>query len=371
MKIKILFFMTRYYKGGTEKITLNLINTLDKDRYDITLCTLTNDGGFENEVDNHIKKIYLCDKYYRGLETILLKISPKLLYRYLIREEFDVEIAVGDGLMAKLVSNSYNKKSKKFCWIHMDVLKRGANMKEFRTAKGRINFYKNFDQIICVSKDCKDSFNKKFGFSDKTRVIYNPLQIQEILDKRDEECRTIFDKNQFNIISVGRLNKQKGYDRLIEVHRELLKEGLDHHVYIIGEGSDREHLEGKIQEYGLEKSFYLLGFKKNPYKYMYNSDLFVCSSRDEAFSTVLSESMIIGTPILTTNCSGTKELLGNNEYGIIVSNDCKGLAEGLRKILKNPEKLQIYKEKSREKIKFFELDKIILQWENLLNDSKI
>lgn len=370
MKIKILFCMTRYYRGGTERVAINLVNNLDKNKFDITILTLSNDGGFEKLLKPHIKKIYLTERYHRGTSKILNSIPSQLLYKYLVKDKYDVEIAIGDGLSAKLIAHSSNKESKKLCWIHMDVTKRGTNLKEYQTIEGRKQFYESFNQIICVSEDCKKSFNKKFGHKEKTSVKYNPLEVDNIILKSKEKLDVHFKDNQLNFISVGRLVEQKGYDRLIEVHKMLIDDGIYHNIYVIGEGREREALEKNIKKYNVEDSFYLLGFKENPYKYIKEADAFICSSRDEAFSTVLSESIILETPIITTECSGTKELLGDSEYGIVVLNTREALYCGLRNLILNPEKIEYYRKMSRKRKEFFDLNKSIEEWEQLLYECK-
>lgn len=367
MKKKILFCMFRFYKGGTEKIAINLMNNLDKEKYDITLITLFADGGYENLLDKDIKKKSLLKKRIRGVSRLLTFIPGHIIYKLLVKDKYDVEIAVGDGITSRIIGSSFNKESKKISWIHMDVLKRGSNMKEFKTKEGRKKFYEPFDKIVCVSNDCKDNFVKKFGCKNKTIVKNNPVIIDEILRKADEELDITLDKEKLNIVTVGRLSKEKGYDRLLRVHKKLIEEGINHNIYIIGEGPDRKELEIYIKENKLINSIYLLGFKSNPYKYMKKMDLFICSSRNEAFSTVLSEAIILGKPILTTECSGTKELLGNSEFGIICNNSENSLYYELKNIIINSHKIQYYSEKALERSKIFDLDRTIKEWEEVIN----
>lgn len=109
-----------------------------------------------------------------------------------------------------------------------------------------------------------------------------------------------------------------------------------------------------IEENHLERTVYLSGQKDNPYKYMKQSDLFVCSSRWEGFSTVISEAVILGIPILTTNVSGTKELLGENEFGVVVENKTDDLYRGLKEYLLDSKLQRYYKDKIKDRIHFFD-----------------
>ena len=95
-----------------------------------------------------------------------------------------------------------------------------------------------------------------------------------------------------------------------------------HNIIILGQGPEKDNLLSMINELHIEDSSKLLGYNTNPYKYLKNSDMFVCSSVAEGFSTAATEALIVGTPVVTVEVSGMKEMLGeNNEYGIVTDNN--------------------------------------------------
>ena len=97
-----------------------------------------------------------------------------------------------------------------------------------------------------------------------------------------------------------------------------------------------------------------MGFHQNPYKYVARCDLYVCSSHREGFSTAVTEALVVGTPVVSTNCSGAKELLGDdNEYGIVVENSEEGIYQGMKQMLSNPEMLAYYKKQAKLRGSFF------------------
>ena len=296
----------------------------------------------------------------------------RMLYRTYIKEKYDVEIAVGDGIPSRIVSGSNNKFSKKISWIHMDVLKRGSMLREFNNIKSAQKIYKCFDKIICVSNDCKKNFEKKFGLKEKLSVIYNPVQVEKVLELSKEKIDDMkFNFEEFNIISVGRLDNQKGYDRLIDAHIKLLKQGIKHNLYIIGDGGERKNLERMIKKNNVLNSVKLLGFKDNPYKYMKKADLFIVSSRDEAFSLVLSEAIILGIPVISTRCSGPIELLDNGKYGLLVENTSQGIYEGLRLMITDKEIYNKYKKIIIERSNIFNFSNQINEFEKILSERKL
>ncbi len=162
-------------------------------------------------------------------------------------------------------------------------------------------------------------------------------------------------KDKTLFVTVGRLTHQKGYERLIDICFKLNKSFDNYELWIIGDGEDSEKLNQLIQKYKLS-NVKLLGAKQNPYKYMKVADWMLCSSYFEGFSTVLQEATVIGTPILTTDCAGAKELLANNEYGIIVENTDEGLEDGMSRVLLNRDLLIYYRGKALQRKQFVNLD---------------
>lgn len=119
----------------------------------------------------------------------------------------------------------------------------------------------------------------------------------------------------------------------------------------------------------LEDTYHLIGFRDNPYKYVAKCDLFVCSSYREGFSTAVTESLVVGTPVVSTLCSGAQELLGyNNEYGLIVENSEEGIYKGLKKLLEDKELLEYYKKKAAERGSFFSKEKTVAAVEKMLDE---
>lgn len=113
----------------------------------------------------------------------------------------------------------------------------------------------------------------------------------------------------------------------------MVEDGLDHDLWIVGDGEERSLLEAYIHENHLEASAKLLGFRENPYNLMYAADILVCSSIFEGFSTFVTEGLILGKPIITTDVSGMHELLGDSEYGLITANDDEAFYEGVKRML--------------------------------------
>ena len=199
--------------------------------------------------------------------------------------------------------------------------------------------------------------------------MYNPVDVAAIKALKNEEGGAVSeDTGRFTFVSVGRLTGQKSYLRLLHVCKRLLETcPVPFRVWILGEGEERENLEGFIRENGLQEVVHLLGFQKNPYKYMGRADAFVCSSLTEGFSTVVTEAIVLGIPVVTTDCAGMREILGDSEYGLIVPNSEEGLYRGMSALLTDPGVYARYRKQAEQRSGVFSLAERMSKIELLFN----
>ena len=358
MKKKILFLIECFAGGGVEKVFIDLINNMDISKYDITVMSIWDYGVRKKDLrkDVRYKSIFPNIKgISRVFHNFVEKSDGKLLYKLGIREKYDIEIAFIEGRATKIIGASTNPNSKKIAWVHIDLSQgHWTSMVFNKSLEREKECYKRFNDIIFVSNSAKEGFKKLFGDDfDNLQVKYNPIIAGDVIKKSQEVIDDIEKpKDKKLLVTSGRLVSQKGYESLLEVCNRLNKDKLDYELWILGEGWARPKLEELIDKYKLS-NVKLLGFKENPYKYIKQGDLFVCSSKNEGFSLVIAEAMILGLPVISTNCSGPNELLNFGEYGFMVENTEEALYEGLKEILRDEEMLRYYIEKSKERINFF------------------
>ena len=367
---KVLFFIPNLMHGGAEKVLVNLLNNLDKTKYDITLQTIFDVGVNKKYLNKDIKYKYIFKKLFRGSTTLFKFCSPKFLYKYLIKEKYDIAVSYLEGPTARIISGCPYEDSKKISWIHTEMKDFDKFSVGFRSEREAKMCYEKFDKIVCVSNTVKEKFLEiAEGNTCNIDVVYNTNETEQILQKSKEKVEDVsFNNKIINICSVGKITQVKGYDRLARVHKKLIDEGLDHHIYILGIGEDEDKINKYIKENNLQETYTLLGFKDNPYKYVSKCDLFVCSSYREGFSTAVTESLVVGTPVVSTLCSGAQELLGyNNEYGLVVENSEEGIYEGIKKLLEDRELLAYYKEKASERGSFFSKEKTVKAVEDMID----
>lgn len=236
----------------------------------------------------------------------------------------------------------------------------------FRSMRHQKACYERFDGIYCVSENVQEAFSAKFGLTERVHVAYNMLDEQAIRRRKDEPVDDI-PKGEFLMVSVGSLIPRKGFERLIHVCGLLKSRGYHFHLLILGKGELYEDLAEQVIDEHLLDSVQLLGFRDNPYPYMAAADLYVCPSYVEGFSTVVSEAVVLETPVVTTDCSGMREILGDSEYGLITQNTEESLFEGLRTMLDKPEVYQYYQQRVRERAPFFYMEERLKAYEEILD----
>ena len=350
---KILFFIESLSGGGAEKVLRNLVNAMDLTKFCITVQTLyPEQNGWKLQAGIRYKYCYSAKNRINELR-MRSEAATGLTYPLYIKDDYDIEVAYLECGSTKIMASSTNQKALKLAWVHCDLAKKADNPAVFvrKTAK----YYRKFDKIVCVSEDVRRSVQEMYGSTVETAIVYNCYDDTEILYKSVEKVPT---EKECIVAAIGRLTAQKGFDRLLRVHKRLIDEGIRYQLKILGEGEDRKALEAFVEQNGLTDTITLCGFQENPYPMLKNAAFYVCSSRYEGFSTTVIESLIIGTPIVTTDCTGMQEILGDSEYGLITANDDEALYAGIKRMLTEPGLLKHYAEQAKIRGKDFKRERL-------------
>lgn len=330
--IKILFFIETLTGGGAEKVLCNLVNHLDQAKFDITVQTVWPcDTTHLLAPGIRYKTSFNSSNEFNRLRY-RVEAAAGLFYQIHIKDNYDIECAYLEMGPTKIMASSTNRHAKKLAWVHCDLTKAVSDPEEF--ARKAAPWYAKFDQIVCVSETVEERFDKLFRNRFPSTVIYNVIDEEAIRRKALDPLPEGF-KRKLTVLSVGRFSAQKNYMRLLKTHKRLLDEGLEHDLWILGDGAEREMLERYVAENGLKDSVWMPGFIQNPYPYIREADLLACSSNYEGFSTFITEGVILGRPIVTTDVSGMRELLGNSDYGMIVENADEAFCSGMRTMLRD------------------------------------
>lgn len=371
-KKKILIRIGSLRHGGAEKVLATFLKNLPPEKYEIDLLLNLYSGKYLAEIPSWVNILYLNKgemittnrpqdiprKAFRVVYQSLLKKFPKLLYNGILKgKKYDIEFAAIHGFRDEIL-NSPLQSSKKIVWIHNDLRK--TEFHNYTDAEIRKFF--GFDKIMVISELIQKDFeNLALSEDEKKRIvrIYNPLDTDEILSKaqetinNDETKKNQTASNGFKssptplptFLSVGTVFPQKGFDRLLRVHKRLLDEGFPHRLMIVGDGYDFKNIQQLKSELGVDETATMLGFTDNPYPYFKKADYYVLSSRYEGFPTVLFEAITLKKNIIATDVSGVREMLLDGELGDIVENSEEGIYQGMKQALAYPKSFEIYQER--------------------------
>ena len=364
---KILFLIHDLGHGGAEKVLVNLVNHLDPEKFDITVTALFGGGVNEQFLKPHIRYRAVFPKAFPGNSHVMKLFSPERLHRLCVKERYDIEVSYLEGPSARIISGCEDPDTKLVSWIHIEQHTTQKAALSFRTPAEAIRCYNRFHQTVCVSDTVKQDFCRIFDFQKPCRVLYNTNESEQIRSLANEQVEQgTFDDQKIKLVCVGKLSKNKGTDRLLRIHHRLKNEGFPTHLYLLGVGPLEQELRNYARENGLEESVTFLGYQTNPYRYVAKCDLFVCASHAEGFSTAATEALILGTPVCTVEVSGMREMLGDNEYGLITENDEEALYQGIKTLLDDPELLAHYRAQAALRGEKFSTTKTVKAVEQML-----
>lgn len=342
--------------GGQERIAVNTAIAL-LDQYDVKIAVFENK---EVKYDSPCEVINLELPPKRGLVSKVLNTFKRILKLSKIRRMCHSDIVMSLGNSANLVNalSSIISPGKSICAIHgFAEVKKTLPMRIIMSLS---------DKVICIAKSMQDSLLSLFKNNSKTVLIENGYDINSIVEMSTNNQDVEISKNA--LISVGRLDKVKGFDRLIKAFAIVRQTKDDLQLVIIGKGDLREELIALVKSEGVEDCVRFLGYKKNPYAYMRQSGIYVLSSRNEGFPNALIEALACELPIISIDCqSGPREILSSEysserikgiseeQYGVLVE-ECESdernaelLANAILSLVNNPEKMQEYRSRGRSR----------------------
>ena len=344
---KILFVNDIAYGGGTEKVLQDITANLPEDKFDITVLTFIKDEDFYSHYKKNIRYIYLYEKCMMPEENQSLPLKcinrmkreqrDRIINRIINNASFDIAVSIKEGSAMKYVAGL--KAARRVAWIHTDysVLHWSAGC--FPNNAAELECMKCFDRVVCVSHNVMDNVKKYVGDSGNMCVLENPIDEKAIMRKAQEKQNIAAKPDgRLLFVTVGRLCKEMGYDMLIDACARLNAMHMAdmYELWIVGGGELEQELKEQLIKSGV-KNVKLLGKQDNPYKFLKEADWFVSSSRAEGYAIAPQEAAILGIPIIATDCSGVRELLGDSDYGIVIESSTDALYETMKKVLEVPE----------------------------------
>jgi len=325
MTNKLLFIIPSFRRGGVERVTLNIINSLDFELYEVTLMICTGN-------DNFMKQLLHSDVNVIELGKDNVRSSLSYIFKYLIKYKPNLVFTSFNHLSLAVLFFKNITRGQYKTIVRANTLPSNRLKSNFRGQVYSI-FYRNYikkaDQIISQSDEMREDILKYYEVNpEQVITIRNIVDTDMILSlSKIKQNEFMIDDKIFNLVAIGSLGYVKGFDLLIEAVNNLIKNGqTQYRLYIIGDNREKGEdymstLKNMIKSYNLEKYVYLLGFKKNPYAYLAEADAFVLSSRKEGFPNVVLEALVLGIPCVVTDCVDFRGIIKDGVNGVVVKKE--------------------------------------------------
>ena len=364
-KKRYMLLITGMVMGGAERVMATIANELVERGNEVTLVTMK-EAKSAYRLDDRVKFVGakgVLDKQSgikRKIQLLISGIRGTSFYVKQLKEnnpDIVLSFLTNTNLMAIIVNKLFERKIPVVISERCDPQSRG------RIITKVCNWiYPKSSCIICQSNKVLDYF-KDISLRAELVVIPNPINDEAITNKVANRRRKV-------IVGVGRLNKQKNFDLLINSFNLIKHEFPEYNIEIYGQGPEKQHLLDLIKSLGLNERITLMGTRDKVMETIYDSSLYVMSSNFEGFPNALIEAMASGLPVICTDFpTGTaNEIIENGKNGYIVPvGDEEKMSIAMRKIL-NSNKLQQEMSFENKKIKET-LDKklIVDKWVNVLN----
>ena len=366
---RVLIISWSMGSGGAEKSLINFLKTMDYSKNQVDLFLFQKAGLFLNQVPKEVHMIdtsplietltgkpsfsLLINKKF-SLKGMIIRIWASIWTRYLRLFKTVNEKNVGpilwklwNPVLPTLSEKSYDtgiayihgipifylmdkvKADKKVGWIHTDYKMTGGDI-EFER-----NYFRKLDQINTVSWACRDSFLLYFKeMEKKVCVVENQILSHHIQSMAKENMEEKLEFQGQTIVTVSRLSEEKGISIAAMAASILVRKGYPILWYVIGTGYQRKELESQIKALDLEKHFFLLGERANPYPYMEKAAYYVQPSIYEGKSIAVEEAKVLQKTILVTDYPTLSMQMEGYEKGNICKTSPEDMAKELELLLK-------------------------------------
>ena len=357
---KLLFVIYSMGYVGAEKSLANLLNELPENTYEVDLLLFQKRGDFLKQLPSWVRVLDAPDAMERlhapiskAGRYIWVKIAGTLCakvvrhtrkerraYRWRnfyrqrigkIQGHYDVAIAYS-GMENLYLIGDCVEADRKLVWIHSDYVAGGYSRQD------DYPYFEKMDEIVSISEKCVEVLKKEFPeFSDRMQCIENITTSTTVRRQADAYAPAELTDGMCNILSIGRLSPEKGFQRAVDAAVILKKSGLRFHWYILGEGKLRGELENQIEKCDVSDCFTLLGTRDNPYPYIKACTVFVQTSNYEGKSVVLDEAKILAKPIVVTDYPTVRDQIIADREGVIADMTAEGVAEAIARVLSDDE----------------------------------
>jgi glycosyltransferase involved in cell wall biosynthesis len=314
MKLSVLFILSDLETGGAQRVILRLLTHLAGNEFECHMAVIRSQGPLRREIPRDVTVHDLDAKRVRYAPLKILGLCWRLKPSVLVSTLGHLNIAL---LMLKpllpratrLVVREANTPSVRLQHTSAPLLYRLLYRKTYPLA----------DRVVCNSEYMRRDLVERFSLKTrKIQVISNPVNLERIKEE-SENAGNPYEQKDGNLVAVGRLHYQKGFDLLLRAFEKAWHKDLRLRLTLVGDGLERQRLAKLAERLKVRDRVTFAGHRDNPFPYMHHADLFVSSSRWEGSPNTVLEALACGTPVLAFNCpGGTAEILREGENGWLV-----------------------------------------------------
>lgn len=365
-KTKLVFFIYRLGGGGAARTMLNIVNNINKDKYEPILVTLNFEYDYDQFVDPDVTFVKLKTKRLRKaifeLANYLREEKPDLLFSTVLTYNIVAALAVKlSRTKVKLV-------------VREAALLRGESKGERFKIRIARRLYNQSAAVVALSQGVKDNLINYYRTKENlVHVIYNPVDLHHIeaerLEKVEAELVQVRKQYESVIVSAGRFVKEKDQITLLRAFAKV-RQRNNACLILLGEGELEDRLKEEAERLNLADSVYFIGFRQNPYAIFNLADIFALTSTTEGFGHVLVEALATETLVVSTDCKpGAREVLVNGEYGFLAEvGDPNQVASQIEKAIHlSQEEKEKMIEKGLIRANEFNAKEIVSQYEELFD----
>lgn len=406
---RICFLIDSLTGGGAERVICEIASNMDPRRFEVQLI-LTLDRTMDYHPANHVQVIVFPDMWvgavryerlWRKLDWLLaLVLIPvtagtnkglsssvrrlkrdicvfrnvvKILARHVRdwRPDCIVSFLPNSNMISLLAKECYGLTSSVVCSDRNHLSSELPRLTWPGLRKIIINkLYSRADAHIAVTSEVGDDLHRHFGVPEKLiHTIYNGVDIPRIMGRADQGVNENDAGAVPRLLAIGRLSMQKGFDVLLRALGRIRH--LPWHMSILGVGEEEDALRRLANHMRITDRVEFAGWQENPFTWMRHSTLFISSSRWEGMPNVLLEAMVLGLPVVATDCpGGTSLLLDGGRVGLLVENDSEeALASGIAKLLEAPSERERLGKLAHEHSLNYGRDTMIDAYHTLIEDT--
>lgn len=357
MKKTVGFLITDFNgKGGTERVTAMVADGLEKHGYGVYIISCKNGMTPCYLKNEKINILSLCGEQTNNKAIRKWK-SFTQLKRYVMQYHIDVMVAVDVPLYAYLYPLQLENRCKCIAWEHFNFYAASGwfqkSIRKFAAQKA--------DELVVLGQHDLENYKQNIGKNIKAQCIYNPVAMDASCDYKGCDTK--------RILAAGRLEKQKGFDRLVEVWNKLENKFPEWTLDILGDGSQKKEIEDKIKEYKL-KNIHLKGYSSDIKSEYDSASIYALTSRYEGFVLVLIEAQARRLPCICFDIKeGPCEIIEDGVNGFLVEDgNIEQFADKLGRLMESRDLRKHFSDMAQKDLSRFENSNVINQWDKLLKE---